>query len=241
MYKDLAAIHASYNIYPEDLLASAHERNIVTDIKTIPDLKYLSDFYESYLKEYCSTVSNNNPNVLAGAARSIDLPFIGQNALSHHKAKFGFYFEGSLQNANYLSITVLSCLWIFQNISQYRHIIERYWKTHSYLRIYNALRITTEIASNAYVADSFRIGKANGKMDTKHNRALMEREISLLNPELIILVGSTAKYIAGQELLAKNQARVQCIPFPTVRKTKEDKQAAEAQYAELGKLMHSLL
>lgn len=193
MDKELAKIHVKYNIYPESLLDVEVDKSIIRGIRDFEPLRYLSGFYDNYLSAYTSHQRSLRQDSaikgpLKGAARSVDLPFIGPSALRQRKAKYMFVFEGSLQETNRLSITVLSCFWLFRDLTKYRSLIQTYWNPTSYRRIHQSLHISPEIADQSYVIDAFRIGNSEGKRDTKANRSLLLEEIELLQPEIKVLV-----------------------------------------------------
>lgn len=223
---------------PDFLGSSQVENSIVRDIRRIPTLSYLASFYEDYLAYYMTsreTSGGLDSTPLTGAARSVDLPFVGKSVLSTGIAKFMFVFEGSLQKETRLSITVLSCLWALDDITPYRDLVQLYWNMTSYNRVHRSLSITPGIASEAYVVDAFRIGNAIGNRDTKRNRALLHEEIRLLRPEHIILVGNTARDIIGREYAHANN-RCFHVPFPTSRMAPLQRQAANQRYESLAKL-----
>jgi len=127
MYKELAGIHAQYCIYPDTLMSKDVDRTIIDRIDKYYELKYLSNFYRNYMNEYNNLIFGKNLLLsrgnLTGAARSVDMPYMGSNVLYNNKAKYMFVFEGSLHEDYQLSITVLACFWIYESTLKYKRLI----------------------------------------------------------------------------------------------------------------------
>jgi hypothetical protein len=230
----LAEIHSSYGVYPEELLQNAN-RSIISDINMISELAYLAHFFNQYQSAYLSRCKSSSPELaeLKGAARSIDLPFVGPDVVTSGKAKYMFVFEGSLQKANILSMTVLSCFWLIKDDKNYDAQMLRYWeRLNTYHRIKRELGITLEIAKQSYVVDSFRIGNKNGNRDTTRNRKLLDEEVKLLKPDLVILVGSTAREIVGTRMI-KTDDKYFAVPFPADAVPTKTRESAPALYRQL--------
>ncbi|GAX90161.1 hypothetical protein [Effusibacillus lacus] len=92
MVDSLAALHAKANIYPESLLGPNVNRSLIDKINTFQELTYLSDFYRKYLDRYDTLLAADTArgsNHMSGSiARSVDLPFIGDQVLNNQRAKF---------------------------------------------------------------------------------------------------------------------------------------------------------
>jgi len=111
----LAQIHAQYGIYDSTLFSVPPANDIARGISCIPELTFLYHLYTEYEHGYVSELQKrpceSNAIRLTGVARSVDLSFIGGDAvLETGQAKYFVLFEGSLSRSDHLSITVLSCL-----------------------------------------------------------------------------------------------------------------------------------
>jgi hypothetical protein len=84
--------------------------NILDDIRDLGDrsVSYLLDFHDSYFAAY--NPSQKRRFATAAIARSVDLSFVGPDAVSE-RAKYMFIFEGSLQDQTNLSM-VVGCLFL---------------------------------------------------------------------------------------------------------------------------------
>ena len=149
-------------------------------------------------------------------------------------AKYLFVFEGALGSTEILSVNVLACLWPLEPPTESLHRIVRAWWPSSYDYIVTSLGITAEIAKHSYVVDAVRIGiLGSTKPDLQHNRELLKREIELLTPELIVLVGRTAERTIGNEARTAESSRYLPVPFPTRTRSEDDKKKAEEEYGKL--------
>lgn len=81
--------------------------------------------------------------------------------------------------------------------------------------------------------DAVRIGTPAGKQDRPQNRELLDREIELLNPELVVLIGRTAAGTIENKTLRERRSLYFEVPFPTKRRSKEDLERANQKYEEL--------
>jgi hypothetical protein len=240
MHKELAEIlaqcHAEFGIYDEGMFNASDSHNIVHHISSIPDLAYLRKFYLDYQRKYIdrwkSRVVQPRVNRSTNVSRNVDLPFIGEAVIKSGSAKYMFVFEGSLSQSNRLSITVLSCLWPIANFQPIQSIFQMFWSS-PYFYIVECLGITPSIARNSYVVDAVRIGTENGRQDRQKNRELLKREIELLNPEIVILVGGTAADTIGNKTQRENESLYFKAPFPTKRRSKQDIEKAKGKYEEL--------
>jgi hypothetical protein len=160
------------------------------------------------------------------------LPYIGEDVIESESSKYMFVFEGSLSQSDRLSITVLSCLWPLANFQPIQPIFQMFWSS-PYFYIVECLGITPNIARNSYVVDAGRIGTESGRQDRPKNRELLEREIELLKPELVVLVGETAADTIGNKTQRKNESLYFKVPCPTKRRSKKDIEKAKVKYKEL--------
>jgi hypothetical protein len=189
MAEILGKLHNEHQLFSIDDLNISHEKDITNYLEDFPELL---GFYSLYKKEFNNTVQNK-PN--QDCARSKDLPFIGNDTMKKKKAKFIYYFEGSLSQENKLSITVLAHLFTTDDIK----IIDKFfgqkgwWTEANFKRIKDKLKITKSIAEQSYIADAVRF------KDNEKNKNLIEEEIRLLKPELVICVGSKALEMVGMK------------------------------------------
>jgi hypothetical protein len=173
----LAEIHSNFGIYSESQINGNVDFHIVSDLEQVPELNYLVDFYEAYFQHYKKAMdpsrnywSFKRDNI----ARSVDLPFIGRKVVEQGKAEYFFVFMGSWQEEEKLSITVLSCFWIFEDIQPYQSFFNRYWsKIQNYNSLVRNLGITRDIAERSYVTDFARIANHRGTRDTKKCKELL--------------------------------------------------------------------
>jgi hypothetical protein len=192
------------------------EDNIVDCFNDIPDLNYLADFYNKYFNCY-NGLSNgdwkNHSFKDDNISRSTDFPFIGNKVVANNKAKYFFIFKGSLQKPEKLSMTVLSCLWIFKDLLPYNYLINRFWPgTQNFHPLISNLGITPEIANQSYVTDFARIANPNGRRDAKKSKSVLLEEMNLLNPELVVLVGAEPRDAFYNEILEMPERYIH-VPF----------------------------
>jgi hypothetical protein len=236
----LAELHSRYQVYAESQVNGDVEPNIIQDLRTIEGLEYMAAFYDEYVQTYLESSNFDSSPFLKGAARSTDLPFIGRRVCESGHAKYMFVFEGSLQETTCLSMTVLSCFWIFTDIEPLQGTMTKYWRRlKRYQRIIDDLGITPAIAEQSYVVDAFRIPNHRGTRDTKQNRALLQEEIRVLDPEIIVLVGNTAKDVAAT-LVVGESSRFHHVPFPADRVPTITRQVAPEMYKRLRERLQAL-
>lgn len=212
----LAEIHSNFGIYSESQINGNVHFHIVSDLEQVPELNYLVDFYEAYFQHYKKAMdpsrnywSFKRDNI----ARSVDLPFIGRKVVEQGKAEYIFVFKGSLQKEEKLSMTVLSCFWIFEDVQPYQSFFDRYWpNTKNYDPLVRNLGITRDIAERSYVTDFARVANHRGIWDMKKCKELLMDEIHLLNPQLVILVGSEPRDAFSHELRLHPE-KYMSVPF----------------------------
>lgn len=190
----LAKIHNESNLFSVDDFKRTKENNIIHLIRknTNPQLEYLKEFYSTY-QRYFNQLERNAANKVY--ARNTDLPFVGKKVLQNKKAKFIFYFEGSLSEKKRLSITVLAHLWLIpdEKIESMYFGKNGFWKKPNYLFTKQKMNLTRTVIENSYIADAVRL---RNKSD---NKTLIDKEIKLLNPEVVICVGKKSKNLVGME------------------------------------------
>lgn len=236
--KSIASLHAEYNLLPLRLFDVPAELNIIARISDIKELEYLHRFYENYETEYRKAeVGPVQP--LLGVARSVDLPFVGECVLRSSKARYLFVFEGALSPPARLSNTVLSCLWPLEGFRQVQGIFGTFWPT-TYFNIVENLGISVEIARRSYVVDGVRIGNPNGNPDIRLNRDLLAKEVELLDPKLVILVGRKAASIVGNAAIEADPERYFRVPFPSNRRARSRVEADKPKFKELRDLLSKL-
>lgn len=209
--KKLSGIHNKAKLYSRSTFELNDDKNIIQSLKKFKEFQYLYNFFI----EYSNGITNDSSNQInVKEAKNIDLPFIGENVLLSGKVKFMFVFEGSLQDENGLSITVLSHLWLIDDNSIIDTFCgtkrkEKWWLKSDYLRI-KRLNVTKEIAKNSYVVDAVRFAKKKKCTD------LLWNEIELLKPELVICVGNKARDLVGMRCLEQD-TKFHHIKFPSKR------------------------
>jgi hypothetical protein len=248
MHNKIADIHARYGVYPKNLLYQVKDNCILDDLKKIKELSYLYEFYKMYFFKYEASFRRNDEAVmhwdvsLKSQLRNVDLPFIGPNVIENNKAKFFWIFQGSLQPELRLTMTVLSCLWLIDDIGKHHNkdilndIIDNYWIHNAYYEKKLALRINSMVAKYSYVVDAQKLRNRKRRPDNKSNRNLLHEEINLFNPNLIIAVGRTAEDTLGEKYIRENENRFIEVPFPRRWSPPTDK----FKYEQLEERMHSL-
>lgn len=236
--KAIAKLHADYSLVPLELFDVPTHLNIIARITEIKELRFLQKFYQDYEVEY-KKAEIGPVHPLAGVARSVDLPFIGECAVKSGKAKYLFVFEGALSPSERLSNTVLSCLWPLEGFRQVQGIFSTFWPT-TYFNIVECLGISVAVSRKSYVVDGVRIGNPNGKPDIGQNRGLLIREIELLDPTLVILVGGEAARIVGNATIDANPGLYFRVPFPSNRRSLARVEADEARFKSLRQRLSEL-
>jgi hypothetical protein len=235
----LAEQHARFNIFRTEVFDVKKKENIVHRLKGIPELGYLCKFYKDYVREYRRYESEQRRGGVgksrrrAGKARSTDLPFIGEEALKSGQARYMFVFEGSLCEPTRLTTTVLSCLWPVESFGQIQSIFCTFWPT-TYFNILEGLGMTPEIAKQAYVVDAIRTG------DLTKDRDLLRDEITLLKPDLVVLVGGKAEHRVDPKVRNAEPKRFLRVNFPNNARDEgrigEDEKKFEELHRRLRKL-----
>lgn len=184
----LGEIHNNYNLFSkDDFLKTQVENNIINSLE---DFSYLQIFYKNY-----SSGFNDNEKIKVNKTEAInnDLPFIGENALTNNKVDFMFYFEGSRQPKNKISITVLAHLWATNDETVINKFCgqNKWWSKANYLNIKNRLNIDTEVLERSYISDAIRFD------DNKTNEELIKKEIQFFKPKIVICIGNKAKNLVG--------------------------------------------
>lgn len=147
----LSHIHAKYGVYSENQIKGDVSESLLEDIISIADLTYLTNFYDSYFKEYQNSIDGNwYTNSFNGdnVARSTDLPFIGSDVVDRGTAEYLFVFKGSLQSVEKLSMTVLSCFWIFNSTIKYQNLFHKYWPSQNYDLLLKILVLHLKLLKN---------------------------------------------------------------------------------------------
>ncbi|QNU35682.1 hypothetical protein IC802_07320 [Geobacillus sp. 44C] len=240
----LAEIHSNFGIYSESQINGNVDFHIVSDLKQVPELNYLVDFYEEYFQHYKKAMdpsrnywSFKRDNI----ARSVDLPFIGRKVVERGKAEYIFVFKGSLQKEEKLSMTVLSCFWIFEDVQPYQSFFDRYWpNTKNYDPLVRNLGITRDIAERSYVTDFARVANHRGIRDMKKCKELLMDEIHLLNPQLVILVGSEPRDAFSHELRLHPE-KYMSVPFSLKGVPKKTQIEGPLLYKQLRERLYHLL
>lgn len=201
----LAKLHTTYDIYLESQMIGEVRKNIIEDIEEFEELRYLSYFYYEYFEEYLCEKNGGRLeyNYFKGdfRSRSLNLPYLGRNTITEEKVSHFFIFRGSLQEKDQLSMTALSCFWLFNEEDLIDHLYEKYDAAWRYYHPFvQKIGITKEIIENSYVTDLYRVSDSKGRVDLLRCKQLLGEEIQLLQPEVIVLVGSEARNAFQQEI-----------------------------------------
>lgn len=204
--REIAQLHRAANLFGSSAFQVSSSHNILNTLGVYPEFRYLSEFYSEYRKAFAN--SQNEP-INAPGARSRDLPFIGENVLKNGTAKFMWVFEGSLSRLERLSITVLSHLWLTENPTVIGAFcgFNGWWTERNYLNVRNRLRLSVAIGRDSYVVDAIRFSQQN------RNDDLIDREIRLLNPKIVICVGDKARKTVGMRYRAED-TKYHHVRFP---------------------------
>ena len=243
MISSLATLHRKYGIFDEFPICRNDWLPVMIEaFKEHEDLGYLHSYYVDYFEQYRELpAESSNSGELTGVARTVDLQFIGKNVIKTKKSKYFIVFEGSLADVAEPSMTVLSCLWATDDPSLQADIMRRFWPgkgKSSYDFIVKCLSMKPEVASDVFVTDAVRIANSSGKPALKMNRDLLHREISILNPEYVVLLGSTAKNVYGK-VSSELDYEVVELPFPTKNYRSAEKiQSTLDEYARFRELAY---
>lgn len=187
--KKLGQLHNKHSLFSIEKFKVQPEKNI---INFLDDFVYLKEFYTQYLLEF----SNHHIEQLkSNQACSVDLPFVGENVIKTGEAKSIFYFEGSLASTDKLSITVLSHLWLTTDKSIIKKFVGKgkWWTPGNYKNVKDKLNIPLKHLANSYITDSKRFNSVEKCSN------LIEKEIKLLQPKLVVAIGNTAKNLVGMK------------------------------------------
>lgn len=230
MIESIAELHAENKIYPEDLLRKNANHHIIKYLERYAETNYLAEIYHNYLSNYRLNLIDTgirpeeNTRMSGKIARSVDLPFIGKRVVDKNKPTFMIIFNGSLQKEKKLSVTVLSCFWLFENaFNRHEAMIKDYWNERSFKLMIDNLKITPKIAQHSYIVDAFRI--SNGaKTDTganrERNQKLLIREAEIIKPDFVLQVGTTTSDIVRDSLKEKGFI-VDFVNFPSIQNESE--------------------
>jgi hypothetical protein len=242
MQSQLAQLHAEFGIYKKDAFSLPDSQNIISRISSIPEIEYLHRFYSEYQKGFKAQFQKRSKKRIAtkstSTSRSNELPFVGESVIQSGHAKYMFVFQGSLQEQQFLSVTVLSCLWPLGDSYVQNDIFQVFWpgRKNIYEHIVKSLGITPAIANCAYVVNALRIETEDKLSDLHQNRDLLEREITLLDPELVVLLGGAASRTMGHNAHKERKALYRSVPFPTTFDSERNIRIANYHYKKLRKL-----
>ena len=232
----LAKIHAKYGIYSETQINGDVDENILDYFEGKAELNYLKEYYKGYLAHYEKEQKggwSNNTFTDDNLSRSTDLPFIGTEVLEKGKANYFFIFKGSLQKPEKLSMTVLSCLWLYKDITPHIKILNQFWpRTQNYHPLVANLGITPQVARNSYVTDFARVANVNGRRDTRKSKEVLLAEIELLKPEIVVLVGAEPRDAFFKEINDTPERYIH-VPFSLKGVPKQTQEEGPALYKEL--------
>jgi hypothetical protein len=234
----LAEIHSNFGIFDRASFRVDDSENIIHHLSGIPELAYLHQFYLDYKSaleaEFGKRQGQVRQPLRTKVAKSVDLPFIGESVIQTGHAKYLFVFEGSLASTEKLSVNVLACLWPLEGMAGPLHGIRRKFWCSPYDYIVDRLSITSEVAKHSYVVDAVRIGIPGGKKpDREQNRRLLQQEIDLLKPRLVVLVGKTAERTIWNKTQKGEEGRYFPVPFPTKTRSEKGIKKAAQKYDEL--------
>ncbi|MDI6832692.1 MAG: hypothetical protein QMD02_02440 [Bacteroidales bacterium] len=184
----LGAIHNESDLFSKTVFDQVKKENNI--IEYLDDFPYLRIFYNKYIEQF----DENNPNKIDRAeAINIDLPFIGEKAIYNEQIDFMFYFEGSRQDKDKISITLLSHLWLTEDDAIINKFLgkTKWWTKANFFNIKNRLDIDSEILERSYISDSVRFEK------DETNMKLIREEIKLFKPKLVVCVGTKARDLVG--------------------------------------------
>ncbi len=242
MQSQLAQLHAEFGIYQKDAFNLPDSQNIISRISSIPELECLHQFYLEYQKAYKAQLQKRskkkNATKITSTSRSIELPFVGESVIQLGHAKYMFVFQGALQEQQFLSVTVLSCLWPLGDSYVQNDIFQVFWpgRKNIYERIVKSLGITPAVANCAYVVNALRIETEDKISDLHQNRDILQREITLLDPELVVLLGGAASRTIGHNAQKEHKGLYRSVPFPTMFDSERNITMATHQYKKLHKL-----
>ncbi|MDI3544688.1 MAG: hypothetical protein PWQ43_124 [Rikenellaceae bacterium] len=184
----LGEIHNESGLFSKNVFDQVKKENNI--IEYLDDFPYLRIFYDKYIEQF----DENNPNKIDRAeAINIDLPFIGEKAIYNEQIDFMFYFEGSRQDKDKISITVLSHLWLIEDEAIINKFLgeNKWWTKENFSNIKNRLLIDSEIIKRSYISDAVRFE------NDETNRKLICKEIKLFKPKLVVCVGTKARDLVG--------------------------------------------
>lgn len=184
----LSEIHNKFGLFSQSVFEQVKKENNI--IEYLDDFSYLRIFYENYIDKF----DKNSTNKIDRAeAINIDLPLIGEKSIYNEQVDFVFYFEGSRQEKNKISITVLSHLWLTEDEAIINKFCgkTKWWTKANYLNIKNRLAIDNRIIERSYVSDAVRF-----ENDEK-NKNLIYEEIKFFKPKLVVCVGTKARDLVG--------------------------------------------
>jgi len=184
----LGEIHNESGLFSKTVFDQVKKENNI--IEYLDDFPYLRIFYDKYIEQF----GENNPNKIDRAeAINVDLPFIGEKAIYNEQIDFMFYFEGSRQKKDKISITVLSHLWLTEDDAIINKFLgkTKWWTKANFLNIKNRLAIDNRITERSYISDAVRFE------NDEINRNLIYEEIKLFKPKLVVCVGSKARDLVG--------------------------------------------
>ena len=160
--ESLADIHKEHGV---DFFESSEivRNNIIEDMEGIPELTYYKENISRYCQKFSGEFSEQNAK-RPDFARNLDLPFFGPDVIEKKEARVFFVFEGSLAPQENLSVTVLSCLWLFDQVEKNHRFFPTYWKYPRFRNVWKSIVPNSEITKSAYVVDAIRLPKTPGKM-----------------------------------------------------------------------------
>ena len=148
------------------------------------------------------------------------------------------FFKERCKNNNFLALPCSRAYGLLATPTIQNDIFQVFWpgRKNIYERIVKSLGITPAVANCAYVVNALRIETEDKISDLHQNRDILQREITLLDPELVLLLGGAASRTIGHNAQKEHKGLYRSVSFPTMFDSERNITMATHQYKKLHKL-----
>lgn len=184
----LAELFAEYKLYPSECFTNSSIAHIFQS--THSNDNYSKDLYKILLKQQYRPEQ-----------RGADLPYWGNQFFKENVKSKVMVISQDSNTPDAGSVVFHACLWPYMEKEEYKN----YTKTYK-LKAYSGYDISKDLIQllgleHLYITDASKVYKKGSWKDKDFNKfqskELLEQEIDICNPDLIVLLGKNAMELLG--------------------------------------------